>query len=114
MAVNDRVRCLTYDAIDATSVTGSFKPINAGGLLYPCFLLRLVNNSNIDVTISYDGVADNDILPAGKELNLPSQGNSQPNNFRALFATGTVIYASGDGSGMGVTGRIYVTGYYQV
>lgn len=96
----------------ATFINNNFFVINAAGLTHPCFLLRIINNSNITILISYDGVNNHDILPPNDTLQLDFQTNSQPSGHMALLRKGTVIYAKRSAGAAGV-GIIYLCGYYQ-
>lgn len=78
------------------------------GFPYACFLIRLVNNTNQDINISFDGVTDNDYLVAGQTMQLTSQTNSPYNIDCALFPIGTKVYAKG----LAGNGTVYLTGYY--
>lgn len=89
--------------------TDEYQSINALGLPYASFLVRIINNSSEDVTVSYDGTTDHDFIPKGATLQLPLQTNSQPTSHVALMAKGTVIYVKGTAG----TGDIYVAAYYQ-
>lgn len=111
MAVRNSVSAITLTSIDSATFTGAYQLINTNGLAQACFLLRLVNNSDRIVTISYNGTTDNDIIPIGAHFELNPQSNAQPNNFTCLFAKGQKVYAKGAAGG---TGLIYLAGYYQV
>ena len=73
-----------------------------------CFLIRIINATNQDISISYDGVTDHDYLIAGQTLQITSQTNSPHNVDCALFPIGTKVYAKG----LAGAGTIYLTGYY--
>lgn len=109
MSVRNTVNAVTLTSIAATSFTGSYQAINSSGLSNACFLVRIINNTNKDITISYDGVNDHDFLPTLTNLQLPLQSNSQPNNSIALMPKGTVVWVKG---AMG-TGSAYLAAYYQ-
>lgn len=73
-----------------------------------CFFVRIINASNAQVVVSYDGINDNDVVLASGVLELNAQTNSQPNNFIANVAKGSIIYVKGAGAG-----NVYLAGYYQ-
>jgi hypothetical protein len=110
MSVKNSVAAITVTSIDSSTVSGTYQKINSSGLSNPCFLVRIVNSSNKDVTISYDGSTDNDVIAANTTAQYPFQSNSQPNNNAAFLAKGTVIWVKGTAG----TGNIYLSGYYQV
>ncbi len=115
MAVKNQVKAILMTSIDATTFTGAYLPINPLGLPNPCFLIRIINNSNMPITISYDQTipsdakSDADFLPANEELQLNFQTNSQPSNWWANLQQGTIVYVKG---AVG-TGKVYLVGYYQ-
>lgn len=109
MAVQNSIKALALASIDSASFTGNYQVINANGLSKSCSLVRIINSSNKDITISYDGTTNNDFLPAGGVLQLPFQSNSQPTNYVSLLPQGTKIWVKGAAG----TGLVYVTGYYQ-
>lgn len=73
-------------------------------------MLRVVNNSTVAVTISYDGVTDHDEVQAGDTLVVPPSTIAQPNNYLANFAQGTTVYAKAAAAGVGL---VYLAGYFQ-
>lgn len=109
MSVTNSVQAIPLTSIDSATLTANYQAINVGGLAAPCFLIRVINASNVPVTISYDGVNDNDYLPANTVLQLNFQANSQPNNQVAKLSQGTKISVKGN---VGI-GLIYVAGYTQ-
>jgi len=110
MSVKNSIHPIPLTSIDSATFTGAYQLISgAGGLTNPCIILRIINNSNIGVTISYDGVRDHDFVPANNTLQLPFQSNAQPNNLAALIARGTRIYVKAAAG----AGLVYLSGYYQ-
>ena len=109
MAVKNIVLAIPLTSISSTTFNSTYQLVNTGGLPHACFLLKMTNNSNVDITISYDGVNDHDFLRNDDELQIASQTNSQPNNFVALFGVGLKVYVKGI-AGMG---SVYLAGYYQ-
>jgi hypothetical protein len=53
----------TFDTSTITSAA-TYYPVG-GPLLNPSYICKLVNNSNILVTVSIDGINDYDVAPAG-------------------------------------------------
>jgi hypothetical protein len=96
-------------SIDSATFTGAYQLVSgAGGLTNACFLIRIINNSTKDVTISYNGTNDHDFVPAGKEVQLQFQTNKSPQGYAALIAQGTKIYVKG-AAGVGL---VYLSGYF--
>ena len=106
MAVKNTVYAVP---LKGAAVTATYAPLNAGGLPNACFLLRIINQSANQITISYDGTTDHDTLPANTDVSLPVQSNSQPNNYIANFPVGFTVYVKGTA----MSGNAYVAGYYQ-
>jgi len=93
----------------ALSGVGTFDALNPDGLDHSVFLLRIINDSDTDILISYDGVVDHDYVPAGDILQVDLQPNTQIGTSTAGIRQGTVVYAEGTAG----TGLIYVAGYYR-
>lgn len=110
MAVRNTIAAIPMTSIESTTVTGTYAVINAGGTPQACFLIRIINDSDEDVTVSYDGVNDADYIPTMTSIQLPLQTNSQPNNNVALLTKGTQVWVKGT---MG-TGYVYLSGYYSI
>jgi len=110
MAFPSYVKPLVMLSLDSATLAGSYLPITgAGGLLNSLFLLKIVNNSTVDVIISYDGTNPHDYIPTKTAVLFDLQSNASPNNLRAWLAQGTHVYVNG---ATGV-GDIFLTGWYQ-
>ena len=109
MSVKNSVAAIPLKSIDSSTFTGSYQLIYSSGTPNACFLLSIINNSNKDITISYDGTNDHDFVQTLKTRDLPVQTNSQPNNKVALFASGTKVWVKGAAG----SGSVYLAGYYQ-
>lgn len=111
MAVKNSIQPILLTSINSAAFTGAYQLLSAStGLDNPCFLIRIINNSNQNITISYDGINDHDFLPTLNTVQLPFQSNSQPNNFVAQIAKGTRIYVKGAAG----AGLVYLSGYCQI
>lgn len=86
--------------------------INPDGLLHPCFLIRLINTSDVDIVINWGGDVAKEVVLAGTSINLPFQENAlkSPSGV-ALMPKGKIFYATADSPG--ASGRIYLAAYYQ-
>ncbi len=107
MAQNS-VKAFALSSLASASVTGTYAPLNGTGFIQAPFFVRIVNASSMAITISYNGVIDNEFVPSGGVFELPSQTNSQPNAQVALLPKGTVVYIKGTAG----TGTVYLSGYY--
>jgi hypothetical protein len=112
MTVNSRVKAVTAARFNTAALTGGYDLINLGGLSHACFLIRILNRSNVSLEISYDAVHTHDFIPADSSMELNFQTNSQPSNYVALMRKGQLVYVLNPNQGAGV-GYIYLIGYYQ-
>jgi len=104
------ISALTMATFAGTSLTTAYQAINAGGFAKSIILIRLINDTNKDLTISYDGITANDFVVAEKTFELYLQTNLTLNSGIAQMKKGTVVYIKSDAAG---TGTAYLTGYYQ-
>lgn len=104
----DTVKALVLTSIASATIGASYAAINPNGAEGSCFFLRIVNDSNQSITISYDGINDNEFLLADTFLEIGTQTNSQPNARFALFSKYTKVYVKGTAG----VGNIYLSGYY--
>jgi len=109
MAVKNYMKAVPLTSVNSATFTGAFVALN-GGLQAPCVILRIINSSNREIDISYDGGATaHDHLFPGERLQLDFQANAVPNTSSAAMAKGTVIYVRGAAG----AGLVYLAGYYQ-
>jgi len=107
MAQNS-VKPFILSSILSSTVTGLYAPLNGTGFLQAPFFIRIVNASSMPITVSYNGIDDNEFIAANSVFDLNSQTNSQPNAQVALFSKNTIVYIKGTAG----TGSIYLSGYY--
>lgn len=114
MTFQNKVKSIGLTSLDSATLTANYQAINPNGLEKACFLLRIVNDSTSDITISYDGTNDHDHL-AGTAAAIPRETltldftSSPPFGGYVFIPKGTVVYLKGS-AGVGV---IYLSGYYQ-
>ncbi len=104
------VNAIPFDSVNTNTFGAGFVPVNINGLDQACFLIRIVNASNVIVTISYDGVVAHDVVLPNETIQLNLQANSSPNGFIAYFKKGLVVYADASVAGVG---DVVLVGYYQ-
>ncbi len=110
MSIKNMILPIPLSTANSAAFAGAYVLLSgAGGVTHPCIMLRIINDSNVDVTISYDGVNDHDFIPANTQLTLNFQTNSQPQNNVCSLAQGTRIYVKG-AAGIGL---VYLSGFYQ-
>ena len=109
MAYKNKVLPIPLTSIDSATFTGAYQLLSgAGGLTNPAIMLHIANNSNIGITISYDGINDHDFLIAAQQRELNFQSNNSPQNFASVLAQGTKVYVK---AAAGV-GLVYLSGWY--
>lgn len=114
MTLQNRVKNIPLTNFNAASLTNNYQAINSSGISNQCFLLRIINDSTANITISYDGINDHDHL-AGTAASIPRETLEVPLSQNSsssgliLFAKGTIVYIKGTAG----IGTIYLAGYYQ-
>jgi hypothetical protein len=101
--LTSRIAWETLRSVDSATFAGAYVAVG-GPLLHPSYILKLVNNSNVLVTISVDGVNDVDVAPANSFW-LYDEDHTK--NYEAMPA-GTQIYVKG---AVGV-GLVYLVTQY--
>lgn len=106
MATN-RVKAIEMYAHNSATLTGGYDPFVAS-LDQACFMLRIINASNKQVNISYDGTTMHDVVLSNSTTMLMFQTNNLPHSGIALMPKGKGIWLVGDPG----VGWIYLAGYY--
>ncbi len=106
MAPSSRITWETLRSIDSTTFTGSYQAIGTP-LINPSYILKLVNNSTVLVTISIDGTTDIDVAPAGSFW-LYDEGKVGPSSNIPAIPQGTQIYVKGSAG----SGSVYLISQY--
>jgi hypothetical protein len=97
-------------SINATSFTGSFQALGSP-LINPSVCLKLINNTTVLVTVSFDGVNNHDIYPGGSFsiYDFGSDSQSVSGDLRLAMPQGTQIYVSASAG----TGFFYAVTIFQ-
>ena len=106
------IGAITTARLNAALLTGGVAYDLLGTLTQPCFMVRIVNDSNLGVDISTIPPKREDFVRAGTDDTLLFQANSQPSGKVALLRQGTKVYIRGTPV-LGTAGFIYLVGYYQ-
>lgn len=106
MAYSNRLQWETLRSIDSSTFTGSYQALGTP-LVYPSYILKLVNNSTVAVTISFDGVTDHDIAPANSFW-LYDEGKTGGSASIPAVSAGTAVYVKGSAG----TGSVYLVNQY--
>lgn len=91
---------------NSSTFTGSYQTLGAA-FDEAVRIMKITNNSTVDVTVSWDGTNDHEFLPAGSFVLIDVMTNKLNDN--GLFIeVGTQIYVKGSAG----TGSVYLSGYY--
>ena len=104
------VQVVNLSTFDSATLTGAYQAINGSGLSDDVKILRIINDSDVSITISYDGVTDADVILTKTAETFEFQANARevPESGGTLYARkGQIIYAKGAAG----TGNIYAGGY---
>ena len=104
-----RIAWETLRTIDSATFTGLKQAVGTP-LEHPSYILKLVNNSTVLVTISVDGVNDVDVAPASSFW-LYDEGKVGVNSGFPAVPKGTQIYVTGAVAG---TGLVYLVSQYLI
>jgi hypothetical protein len=109
MAYTTKLAWETLRSVDSATLAGSYVAVG-GPLLHPSYILKLVNASNILVTISIDGATDVDVAPANSFW-LYDEDEGNPSH--EAMPQGTQIFVKSSTGAAGV-GLIYLVTQYIV
>ena len=99
MAYSQRVAWETLRSIDSATFTGVYQNLGTP-LLHPGYIVKLVNNSTVLVTISIDGINDMDVAPANSFW-LYDEGKVGRDSAFPALPQGTQIMVKGS-AGLGL------------
>lgn len=105
MAYTQRLTWEKLRSIDSATFTGSYQALGTP-LTNPSYILKLVNNSGVLITISIDGTNDYDVAPSDSFWLYDASkyaGQTVP-----FIPAGTQIYVKGSAS----TGLVYLVNMY--
>ena len=109
MATKNVLLPIPLSSINSAAFTGAYQLLSAAaGLPTACVIMRIINNSDKDVTVSYDGINDHDFVRTGTSFAIDAQTNAQPSSLKSCFAAGTKIYVKGNAG----AGLVYIAGYF--
>jgi len=106
MSFTSRIAWETLRTIDSATFTGSYQAVGVP-LANPSYILKMVNNSTVIVTISIDGLNDVDVCPAGSFW-LYDEGKVGLSSGFPSVPKGTQIYVKGSAG----TGLVYLVTQY--
>jgi hypothetical protein len=92
--------------INSATFTGAYQALG-GAFSHNPFLIKLVNASTVPVTVSYDGVSDQDICPSGS-FYLYDEGSNASREAGLCIGIGTRVYVKGAAG----VGSVYLVAQY--
>ena len=107
---NDFIVPLELDHFDVSTITTDFQLVSDVGLSAPCSFLKIVNDSNVSIIISFNGINEHDYVILGKDTDIPCQTNSRGKNNKALLPKGIKIWVKGVDPKLPI-GMIYFLGF---
>lgn len=107
MGFTQRITWEPLRSIDSATLTGSYQQVGTP-LAHPAIIIKMVNNSNVLVTVSIDAVNDIDVLPANSFwlYDEDTSGNPSPE----AIPTNTAFFVKGSAG----VGSIYLVAQYIV
>lgn len=102
------VASMEMQSFNIAGLAAGFTAVDVDGIESHLLILRIINDSNKAVIVSYDGVTDHDIIPAGTNVTYNLQSNSEPQNWVYQLKEGTVFWVRGAAG----AGFIYFSGWY--
>lgn len=106
MSYTQRITWETLRTTNAAAFAGAYVALG-GPLLHPGYIVKMVNDSNVGVTVSIDGATDVDVCPAGSFWLYDESKVGQSSSIPALPA-GTQIYVKGAAG----AGTVYLVSQY--
>ena len=107
MALTSKLSYGPLSSLSSTSMTTSYTVIGPP-LAFSASIIKVVNNSNQLVTISVDGVVDNDVVPPNSFFLYDITSAAPAGLPGTFFQNGTQLYAKGTAG----TGTIYFVYMY--
>lgn len=106
MAYTTRLNWETLRSVDSATFAGTYVRLGTA-LAHPSYILKMVNASNVLVTVSIDGVTDIDVCPANSFwLYDEDEGNQE----HVALPQGTQIFVKG-AAGVGL---VYLVTQYRL
>ena len=104
--ITSRIRALGSTDITAP-LTASWQLL-AGPLTEPAFLMRIYNDTTVDIEVSFDGTGTDDHVPKGTVLQLEAPTNPLHNCSPANWPQGTSVWIKGAAAS---AGKVYFSAY---
>jgi len=112
MPSTDRAFANTYTSFDATLLTNDFQLCDPG-IPEPVNILRIVNTSDVNVLISFDGIDPQDIIREYSDYELNFESNAEYPSDILLLPRYTKVWVAAEVN-PGKAGDIYVISYFEI
>jgi len=93
-------------SVAASTFSGAYVTLGTP-FVHSIRIMKLTNNANVDVTVSWDGINDHEYLPAGSFLLLDVATNKEA-SVTFEIAQNTQLSVKGSAG----TGSVYLSAYY--
>lgn len=111
MALKNSIKAAPLSSLNSAGFDNTLQIISPdSGIPGATSLLRIINGSNTNIGVSYDGIVVHDTVLAATTLELNFQSNAQPSNFVAVMPRGTRVYIVAAAPGVGF---VFLATYYQ-
>ncbi len=107
MVPNNKIRSQTLITLSAAAINAATYTL-IGTFSNPSSIIRMVNDSDTSVMISFNGTTDNDYVAKNSSATLPFQTNSLLPGKTTLLPANISVYAKGTAG----TGTIAIASYY--
>ena len=109
MSQRNWVYPLVLTSVNTAAIAAdTWTAFDAGGIEADCFMIRITNDSDTDVYISWNAADDHEYIPAGDTIEVNFQANASPPGYIAKIKKGSILYVQG----VAGTGYVYLAGYY--
>jgi hypothetical protein len=108
VAYTSQILYQPMQSIDSSTFSGSYQALGAP-LVHPSSIVKIVNNSTVNVTISTDGINDMDFVPANGFVLYDYTTNAPPSDSSGVYAPQGRQYLVKGSAG---TGLVYLVIQY--
>lgn len=109
MSIQKKIKVNPISSLDSADILVTYQPINLIPLENGPFFIRIQNNSDEDVAISFDGTTDHEFITSSDIFELNALSGAWPMTQIPCWPKLLTVYARGSTAG---TGRIYLSSYY--
>lgn len=108
MGYKNKIKWNERQVFDASGLTTGYQTMAAAGWANAPIAIKIVNNSDMDVDVSFDGSTDHDFVATSSACVWDLRTNAYED--KAALAEATQVYLKASGAG---TGNVYAIAIYQ-